>query len=77
MNRLLSFLEYRPRLCNILSFCGSLIVMLLLGVGKVTAQDLNNSTVDSVAESLDVNSRLVSILYECGFCHAVNGFLSY
>ncbi|WP_249263532.1 hypothetical protein [Microcystis aeruginosa] len=49
MNRLLSFLEYRPRLRNILSFCFSLIVMLLIGVGKVTAQDLNNSTLDLVA----------------------------
>lgn len=49
MNRLLSFLEYRPRLRNILSFCFSLIVMLLIGVGKVTAQDLNNFTLDLVA----------------------------
>ncbi|NCR59984.1 MAG: ammonium transporter [Microcystis aeruginosa LL13-06] len=49
MNRLLSFLEYRPRLRNILSFCFSLIVMLLIGVGKVTAQDSNNSTLDLVA----------------------------
>jgi len=79
MNRLLSFLEYRPRLRNILSFCFSLIVMLLIGVGKVTAQDLNNSTVDLVANlwmliagSLVFFMNAGFALLETGFCRTNN-----
>ena len=79
MNRLLSFLEYRPRLRNILSFCFSLIVMLLIGVGKVTAQDLNNSTLDLVANIwMLIAGSLVFFLnggfamLETGFCRTNN-----
>jgi hypothetical protein len=81
MNRLLSFLEYRPRLRNILSFCFSLIVMLLIGVGKVTAQDLNNSTVDLVANLWMLiagslvfgSSRLCVIIFAYGIVKCLSG----
>ncbi|MFM7875953.1 MAG: ammonium transporter [Microcystis panniformis] len=74
MNRLLSFLEYRPRLRNILSFCFSLIVMLLIGVGKVTAQDLNNSTLDLVANIWMLTAGSLVFFMNAGFAMLETGF---
>ncbi|MCA2507228.1 MAG: ammonium transporter [Microcystis sp. M54BS1] len=74
MNRLLSFLEYRPRLRNILSFCFSLIVMLLIGVGKVTAQDLNNSTLDLVANLWMLIAGSLVFFMNAGFAMLETGF---
>ena len=74
MNRLLSFLEYRPRLRNILSFCFSLIVMLLIGVGKVTAQDSNNSTLDLVANIWMLTAGSLVFFMNAGFALLETGF---
>ncbi|MDB9432391.1 ammonium transporter [Microcystis aeruginosa] len=74
MNRLLSFLEYRPRLRNILSFCFSVIVMLLIGVGKVTAQDLNNSTLDLVANIWMLTAGSLVFFMNAGFAMLETGF---
>jgi Amt family ammonium transporter len=74
MNRLLSFLEYRPRLRNILSFCFSLIVMLLIGVGKVTAQDSNNSTLDLVANLWMLIAGSLVFFMNAGFAMLETGF---
>lgn len=79
MNQLLSFLEYRPRLRNILSFCFSLTVMLLIGVGKVTAQKSNNSNPDLIvnlwmliAGSLVFFMNAGFAMLETGFCRTNN-----
>ncbi len=74
MNRLLSFLEYRPRLRNILSFCFSLIVMLLIGVGKVTAQDLNSYTLDLVANLWMLIAGSLVFFMNAGFAMLETGF---
>ena len=74
MNQLLSFLEYRPRLRNILSFCFSLIVMLLIGVGKVTAQDSNNSTLDLVANLWMLIAGSLVFFMNAGFAMLETGF---
>jgi ammonium transporter, Amt family len=74
MNQLLSFLEYRPRLRNILAFCLSLTVMLLIGVGKVTAQESDNSNLNLIANLWMLIAGSLVFFMNAGFAMLETGF---